>query len=101
MQQSLFGAAALPDVPLITDALPGFERDTTHAIIAPAGTPRAIVNQISKDIARALEFPDIKERMAAIGFEPAPLTPEEHNQQLRRLHETLSKVVVTVGLRAP
>lgn len=94
-------AAALPDVPLITDALPGFERDTTHAIIAPAGTPRAIVNQISKDIARVLELADVKERMAAIGFEPAPMTPEEHNQQLRRLHETLSKVVVAVGLRAP
>ena len=94
-------AAALPDVPLITDALPGFERDTTHAIIAPAGTPRAIVNQISKDIAGVLELPDLKERMAAIGFEPAPLTPEEHNKQLRRLHETLSKVVVTIGLRAP
>ena len=94
-------AAALPDVPLITDALPGFERDTTHAIIAPAGTPRAIVNQISKDIARVLELPDLKERMAAIGFEPAPLTPDEHNKQLRRLHETLSKVVVTIGLRAP
>ena len=94
-------AASLPDVPLITETLPGFERDTTHAIIAPAGTPRAIVNQISKDIARVLELPDLKERMAAIGFEPAPLTPEEHNKQLRRLHETLSKVVVTIGLRAP
>ena len=94
-------AAALPDVPLITDALPGFERDATHAIIAPAGTPRAIVNQISKDIAGVLELPDLKERMAAIGFEPAPLTPDEHNKQLRRLHETLSKVVVTIGLRAP
>lgn len=94
-------AASLPDVPLITEALPGFERDTTHAIIAPAGTPSAIVNQISRDIARALEFPDVRERMANIGFEPAPLTPEEHNQQLRRLHESLSKVVVAVGLRAP
>ena len=94
-------AAALPDVPLITEALPSFERDTTHAIIAPAGTPRAIVNQISKDIARVLEFPDVKERMAAIGFEPAPMTPEEHNRQLRRLVDTLSKVVVAIGLRAP
>ena len=94
-------ASALPDVPLITEALPGFERDTTHAIIAPAGTPHAIVNQISKDIARALEFPDLKERMTAIGFEPAPMTPEEHNKQLRRLHESLAKVVVAIGLRAP
>ena len=94
-------AVTLPDVPLITDALHGFERDTTHAIIAPAGTPRAITNQISRDIARVLELPDVRERMANIGFEPAPLTPEEHDKQLRRLHESLSKVVVAVGLRAP
>ena len=94
-------AASLPDVPLITDALPNFERDTTHAIIAPARTPRAIVNQISRDIARALEFPDVKERMSAIGFEPAPMTPDEHNRQLRRLHDSLAKVVVAIGLRAP
>ena len=39
--------------------------------------------------------------MATIGFEPAPMTPEEHTQQLRRLHESLAKVVVAIGLRAP
>ena len=94
-------SAALPNVPLMKEALPTFERDATHAIIAPAGTPRAVVNQISKDIARVLELPDVKERMEAIGFEPAPMTPEEHNRQLRRFVETLSKVVVAVGLRAP
>ena len=92
-------APALPNVPLMKEALPGFERDATHAIIAPAGTPRAVVNQISKDIARALDLPDVKERMDTIGFEPAPLTPEEHNRQLRRLHESISKIVVAVGLR--
>ena len=59
------------------------------------------MDQISKDIARALEFLNVKERMATIGFEPAPMTPEEHNKQLRRLHATLAKVVVAVGLPAP
>ena len=93
-------APALPNVPLMKEALPGFERDATHAIIAPAGTPRAIVNQISKDIARVLELPDVKQRMEVLAFEPAPNTPEEHNRQLRRLHESISKVVVALGLRA-
>ena len=91
----------LPDVPLVTEILPKFERDTTQGIIAPAGTPRAIVNQISRDLARALEFPDVKERMDAIGFERAPMTPEEHDRLLRRLVGSISKVVVAVGLRAP
>ena len=93
-------APALPDVPLMTEILPKFERDASTGIIAPAGTPRAIVNQISKDIARALEFPDVKERMDAIGFERAPMTPEEHDKLLRRLVGSISKVVVAVGMRA-
>lgn len=92
---------ALPDVPLLTEILPTFQRDATHGIIAPAGTPRDIVNLINRDIARALEFPDVKERMDAIGFERVPMTPEEYTRLLRRLTDSLSKVVVAVGLRAP
>lgn len=91
----------LPDVPVVTEILPTFERDATHGIIAPIGTPREVVNLISKDIARALEFPDVKERMDAMGFERAPMTPEEHSKLLRRLVASLSKTVVAVGLRAP
>lgn len=91
----------LPDVPTVTELLPTFERDATHGILAPAATPRAIVNLISKDIARALEFPDVKERMDAIGFERAPMTPDDYNRLLRRMAESLAKTVVAVGLRAP
>ncbi len=91
----------LPDVPVMTEILPTFERDATHGIIAPAGTPRAIVNQISRDIARVLELPDVKERMDGIGFERIPMTPEEYDKQLRRLVGAISKTVVAVGLRAP
>ena len=91
----------LPDVPLLTEILPTFERDATHGIIAPAGTPRDIVNLINRDIARALEFPDVKERMDAIGFERVPMTADEYTRLLRRLTNSLSKVVVMVGLRAP
>ena len=91
----------LPDVPVMTELLPTFERDSTHGIIAPAGTPRVIVNQISKDIARVLELPDVKERLDGIGFERAPTTPEEYDKLLRRLVGSIAKVVVAVGLRAP
>ncbi len=91
----------LPDVPTVTEILPLFERDATHGIIAPAGTPKDVLNIISRDIARALEFPDVKERMDAIGFERVPMGPEEYTKLLRRLHAALAKTVVTVGLRAP
>jgi tripartite-type tricarboxylate transporter receptor subunit TctC len=91
----------LPDIPLVTEILPTFERDATHGIIAPAGTPRDIVNLINRDIARALESPDVKERMDAIAFERVPMSADEYTQRLRRLHGALAKMVVTVRLRAP
>ena len=91
----------LPDVPTVTEILPSFERDASHGIIAPAGTPKDVLNIISRDVARALEFPDVKERMDAMGFERVHMGPEEYTKLLRRLHASLTKTVVAVGLRAP
>ena len=91
----------LPDVPTLVEVLPGFERDATHGLLAPAGTPRRILNQISKDVAGVLDLPDVKQQMLAISFEPAPSTPEEFNQIIRSMIGTFAKVVVAAGLRAP
>jgi tripartite-type tricarboxylate transporter receptor subunit TctC len=90
----------LPEVPALVEVLPGFERDASHAILAPARTPRPVLNQISKEVARVLELSDVKERMQAMGFVPAPTTPEEFDRILRNLIATFSKVVVAAGLRA-
>ena len=89
----------LPDVPAMVEVLPGFERDASHALLAPAKTPRAIVNQISRDVARVLEMPDVKQQMQAISFEPAPTTPEEYDRILRNLIAVFSKVAKAAGLR--
>jgi len=91
----------LPDVPTLVEVLPGFERDATHGLLAPAGTPRRILNQISKDIAGVLDLPEVKQQMLAISFEPAPSTPEEFDQIIRSMIGTFAKVVVAAGLRAP
>jgi tripartite-type tricarboxylate transporter receptor subunit TctC len=91
----------LPDVPTMVEVLPGFERDATHGILAPAGTPRRILNQISKDVASVLDLPEVKQQMLAISFEPAPTTPEEFDRIIRSMIGTFSKVVVAAGLRAP
>jgi len=90
----------LPDVPTLGDTLPEFKRpETSHALLAPAGTPRAIVNQINKEIARIFELPDVKERIHAISFVLSPGTPEECASTLRSEIETLTKVVADAGLR--
>ncbi len=91
----------LPDVPTMFEVLPGFERDATHGLLAPAGTPRRILNQISKDLAGVIDLPEVRQQMLNISFEPAPSSPEEFDRIIRSMIGTFSKVVVAAGLRAP
>jgi len=91
----------LPDLPVLAEVLPGFERDASHGLLAPAGTPRRILDQISKDVTSVLELPEVKQQMLAISFEPAPSTPEEFDRIVRNMISIFSKVVVAAGLRAP
>ena len=92
-------SSLLPDVPTIAEALPGYARDGSHSLLAPAGTPRPILNQISKEVRRVLELPDIRERLQNFDFVSAPTTPEEHDQILRADIATFSGVVRLAGLR--
>ena len=88
----------LPDVPTILEILPQFERDSTHGFMAHSRTPTAIVRQISRDVARVLELPDVKEKMYAMSFDPAPTTPEEYDEIIRKQLETFARVAKAVGL---
>jgi tripartite-type tricarboxylate transporter receptor subunit TctC len=89
----------LPEVPAITDTLPGYERDASFGLFAPAGTPRLILQQLSKEVRRIVELPDVKDRLRTIGFIPAPSTPEEHDKILRADIEAYTKIAKLVGLR--
>jgi tripartite-type tricarboxylate transporter receptor subunit TctC len=90
----------LPDVPALGETLSEFKRpETSHAILAPAGTPRFILNQINKEIARILDLPDVKERLQGISFVAAPSSPEECTKILRNQLDTLSTLVRDAGLR--
>jgi tripartite-type tricarboxylate transporter receptor subunit TctC len=94
-------AAALPDTPSLGELLGEFKRpDTSHALHAPAGTPRAIVNQLNKELVRIIGLPDVKERMQSIDFVATPGTPQECASTVREQFQTLSKVVAAVGLKA-
>ena len=94
-------APGLPEVPPLAETLPEFTRpETSHGLLAPAGTPRAVLNQISKEVARILELPDVKERLQTISFVAAPSSPEEYSKLLRSQIETLTRLLSDVGLRA-
>ena len=84
----------------MAETLPDFKKpETSTGLLAPAKTPRPILNQISKEAARILDLPDIKERMQAIGYVAAPSTPEEYDKIRRGQIEAVSKLVRDAGLR--
>jgi tripartite-type tricarboxylate transporter receptor subunit TctC len=69
--------AALPDLPAVAEALPGFEVVGWYGVIGPAGLPRPVVARLHDEFVRVLNRPDIRERIVADGSEPAGTTPEE------------------------
>ena len=93
-------APVLPDVPSLSELQAEFKRpETSHGIVAPAGTSRAVLNQISKEVARVLALPDIKERLQSISFVSAPTTPEAYDRLLREQLDTVSRLVADIGMR--
>jgi tripartite-type tricarboxylate transporter receptor subunit TctC len=93
-------ASVLPDVPALGEILPEFARpETSHGILAPAGTPRAIIARINAEIVRALNLPDIREKLANISYVVAPSTPEEYAAILHTQVEALTKVARDAGIQ--
>ena len=90
----------LPNVPAIMEIVPGFKSDASYGLYAPAGTPRPVLHQISKEVARISELPDIKEQFQSLGMTPAFSTPEELDRILREQIAMFSVVVKDIGLRA-
>ena len=69
---------AMPEVPTISDSgLPGFEVSTWYGLLAPAGTPRPIVDRLNSEIVRILKMPDVRERLSAEAFESPADTPDQ------------------------
>jgi tripartite-type tricarboxylate transporter receptor subunit TctC len=64
-------SALVPQVPTIAESgLPGYEFEAWYALFAPAKTPRAIVAKLNAEVNRALQQPDVRQRLATIGMEP-------------------------------
>ena len=91
---------ALPDVPTVAESgIPGFEWDQWYGLFVPAKTPRPIVNQISKEMARVLALPNIRERLAVRGSVPKPSTPEEFDKFVRMEVARIGKAIKDGGIK--
>lgn len=90
----------LPNVPTATEAgLPGYEATIWLGIMAPAGTPQAIVDQLNTEIAKIITRPDIKEAWAKQGAEPMTMTPAAFGAFLQGDIEKWAKVVELSGAK--
>ena len=89
-----------PNVPTIAEAgVPGHEFDQWFGLLAPAKTPRAIVNQLSREVARIVNLPDVKERILQLGSVPKPSKPEEFDAFIRAEVHKLGKVIKAANIR--
>ena len=70
--------AILPDIPTMDEAgLPGFEATTWHGLVAPAGTPPAVIDTLHRAVVETLKDPDVRQKLAALGVDIAPDSPDE------------------------
>jgi tripartite-type tricarboxylate transporter receptor subunit TctC len=92
---------ALPDLPTIAEAgLPGYGAAGWFSVVAPAGTPRPIIDRLNKALRSALDDPTLRERLAREGAVPLPSTPEEYAADIAAEERMWGKIVRDAGVKA-
>lgn len=93
-------SAAFPDVPTIAEAgVPGYEASAWYGLFAPATTPQPIIATLNAEVARALESPELRKRLATLGAEPASGSPKALAAFVRAEYDKWGRVVRTAGIR--
>ena len=91
----------MPELPTIAEGgLPGFEAVSWYALLAPAGTPKEIIAKVQAEVARVLQMPDIREKLAAQGAEPVGNTPEQLAAQIRTESARYADIVKRASIKA-
>ncbi|HMH19244.1 MAG TPA: tripartite tricarboxylate transporter substrate binding protein [Burkholderiales bacterium] len=94
-------SSAMPEVPTSAEAgMPQLIAVNWSVLLAPAGTPRAIIEKLNVESVRAMNAPDLRERLSAIGSEPGSGSPEDTAAFLRREYEQWGKVIREAGIKA-
>jgi tripartite-type tricarboxylate transporter receptor subunit TctC len=98
---SLKRSTLMPDIPTIAEqGVPDFEAVLRYGIVAPAGTPTAIIDKLNKALNQVLASDEVRKRLAVDGAEPLPGTPEEYGADLDREEKLWGKVVKASGAKA-
>jgi tripartite-type tricarboxylate transporter receptor subunit TctC len=90
----------LPDVPTISESgLAGFSAAIRYGLLAPAGTPRTIIDRLSRELQAALAADDLRARLASEGAEPLPGTPEDYAAEIDREETKWGALVKQLNLK--
>lgn len=91
---------AAPDVPSISDFIPGYDFTAEIGLLAPAGTPAPIINKLAAEVAKAVRHPDTVQRFSTIGAVPMSTTPEAYAANIKRQITRFDKAVKESGAKA-
>ena len=89
----------LPGVPAMAETLKGFEVDTWWGLVAPAGTPKDVIDKLNAAFTAALKSPETQQRFAMLMAEPVPTTPEQFGQLMQRERARYEPVVKRSGAK--
>jgi tripartite-type tricarboxylate transporter receptor subunit TctC len=90
---------SLPDVPTVAETVPGFESSSWIGLLAPAKTPKSIVDRVQRELNAVVNEPDIKERLAKLGITSVGNTSAEFAQQIQTDLAKYAEVVKAAGIK--
>jgi len=92
---------AFPDVPTVAESgVQGANVTPVFGILAPAGTPRAIVERLNAEALKALASPEVKEKLAVLGADPMPMSTSDFDAFLRSETARIAEIVKSAGIKA-
>ncbi len=83
----------IPDTPTVSESLPGFLTGSFQGLLAPAGTPKAVIEKLHAEVQRIAAMPEVKERLTTLGAEPSAMTPDQFAQWMRTEIPAMAKIV--------
>jgi tripartite-type tricarboxylate transporter receptor subunit TctC len=93
-------SAALPEVPTAAESgLPGFDAVLYYGLTAPAGVPRPIIDRLNKELRTMLTADDFRKHLISVGDDPAPSTPEQYADNIKREEGKWAALVAKLGLK--
>lgn len=92
-------SSVLPDIPAVTETVPGYEATSWFAVFGPKGLPQNIASRWNSEINRVIQLPDVKERLASMGIESAGGSPERLRNVVKREIAKWQKVVKTANIK--